>query len=125
MTATLKDGVLTLVLTLVLIPRFGLSGAMWATTASYGVGAIASAILGRRAISLPFPLRPFLTAGAASLVMAAVVVSLPAIGGALELALKAGVGALVYGLVAAALDVGHLRSRGLQLVANARGRALA
>jgi len=35
-----------LLLTFLLIPRFGLDGAMWATAASYGLGALASLLLG-------------------------------------------------------------------------------
>jgi O-antigen/teichoic acid export membrane protein len=39
--------VANLILVLALVPRYGLSGAMWATAASYGIGLIAS-IAGRR-----------------------------------------------------------------------------
>ncbi|HUZ11977.1 MAG TPA: lipopolysaccharide biosynthesis protein [Caulobacteraceae bacterium] len=100
-----------LALNLVLIPRFGLQGALWATTASYGLGLGASLVLGRRAQPLPLPLGELARAGAASLVMGATVAALPSLGGVAELALKAGVGALVYAGAAFALDVGALRSR--------------
>jgi O-antigen/teichoic acid export membrane protein len=101
-------------LTLVLIPRFGLDGALWATAASYAIGAVASWALGRRALALPFPASALARAGVASLVMAAVVVRLPAWGGIAELALKAVVGGLVYGVLAAAFDVGGLRRKAVQ-----------
>ena len=42
-------------LNVALIPRFGLSGAMWATTASYAIGLAASWALGRRVMPLPVP----------------------------------------------------------------------
>ncbi len=98
-------------LNLVLIPRFGLDGAMWATTASYGLGMVASFGLGRRALPLPIPVSALFAAGAASLVMALVVMSLPTPGGIEELVEKSAAGAIVYGLMAVALDLGGLRRR--------------
>ncbi|HTX49720.1 MAG TPA: lipopolysaccharide biosynthesis protein [Caulobacteraceae bacterium] len=109
-------------LCLVLIPRFGLPGAMWATTASYAVGLAASLVLGRLARALPIPLMSVAKAALASALMAAAVAALPAPGGAVELALKAGVGVFAYGLAACALDVGGLRSRAGDLAATLRSR---
>ena len=102
-------------LNLLLIPRLGLTGAMGATTASYGLGLAASIALGRLARPLPLPWAEALKAGAASLVMAAVVMRVPAFGGAVELLAKAGVGALVYA-------PGGLRARRRRACAAARGR---
>ncbi len=105
-----------LALTLTLIPRFGLAGAMWATFASYALGAASSFALGRRAMPLPLP---WLTAGKAALAAAAMAVAVslaPAIGGFVELVLKAAVGALIYGVLALVLDISGARSRGLRLV---------
>ena len=48
---------------------------------------------------------------------------LPSPGGVLELALKAGVGALVYGALALGLDVGGLRAK-LSLILRRRAHAL-
>ena len=98
-----------LVLNWILIPRFGLDGALWATLASYGLGAAASSILGRRALALPVPWGPLVRAGLSTLVMALVVSWVPAWGGLLELIAKAAVGAVVYGAVALALNVCDLR----------------
>jgi O-antigen/teichoic acid export membrane protein len=109
-------------LNLVLIPRMGLTGAMVATTASYGLGLAASIALGRLARPLPLPWGEALKAGAASLVMAAVVMRLPALGGAAELIVKAGAGAAVYALAAWVFDVGALRSRSRQVVGLLRAR---
>jgi O-antigen/teichoic acid export membrane protein len=109
-------------LNVALIPRFGLMGAVVATAVSYGLGLIASAVIGRRAIALPIPWSTILRAGAASAVMAAVVSLIPDFGGVLELALKAGVGGLVYGLVALALDAGGARSQGMALLARLRAK---
>jgi len=112
-----------IVLCLVLIPRFGLPGAMWATTASYGIGLAASLILGRLARPLPLALAEIVKAALASALMGLVVSTLPASGGGVELALKAVVGILAYGLAAYAIDVGGVRSRSAELTARLRSRA--
>ncbi|MGR4866163.1 polysaccharide biosynthesis protein HfsF [Caulobacter sp. LARHSG274] len=103
-------------LNLLLIPRFGLDGALWATAASYGIGALAAAVLGRRACPLPLPWPSLAKAGLACALMAAAVLAVPAFGGIVELAVKASLGALVYGLVVLALDADGLRSRVTDLV---------
>lgn len=105
-----------LVLNLVLIPRFGLDGALWATLASYALGLAASAALGRRLLALPVPWLTLLQAAAASALMALVVSRLPALGGLPELAMKAGLGGLVYGAVIGLTDAGALRSRAVGLL---------
>jgi len=109
-------------LNLVLIPRLGLDGALWATTLSYGLGAVAAWALGRRACPLPIPWDILAKAGGASLAMAACVSLLPSPGGLLELALKAGVGALVYGALVLGLDVGGLRAK-LSVILRRRAHA--
>ncbi len=117
--------VANIVLNLVLIPRFGLAGALWATTASYGLGLAASITLGRLAQPLPLPLDQIARAGVATAAMGVVVASLPSLGGVLELGLKAGAGALVYGLAAYLLNVADLRTRAGELVTHVRARAAA
>jgi len=111
-----------LILTLVLIPRFGLDGAMWATLASYALGAVASFALGRRAIALPLPWATLGQALLASAAMAAVVSLVPSTGGVLELFAKAAVGAAVYGALALGLDISGARSRGLSLARGLKAR---
>lgn len=103
--------IVNVILNLVLIPRLGLDGALWATTVSYGVGAVAAWVLGRRACPMPIPWEVLAKAGAACVAMALVVRLLPSPGGLLELALKAGVGATVYGAIVLSLDVGGLRGK--------------
>ena len=104
-----------LALNLILVPRWGLHGAVIATLVSYALGAAASWVLGRGVIALPVPLVTLAKAAAATAVMALAVSLVPPLGGVLELGLKAGLGALVYGALAMTLDLGHLRGRGLQL----------
>ncbi len=112
-----------LALTLVLIPRFGLDGAVWATAASYAVGAAASLALGRRAIALPIPWSTLGRCALASAGMAALVLQVPAFGGVLELAAKAAAGILAYAVLAFALDAGGVRSRRRHLVRSLQGQA--
>ena len=109
-------------LNLILIPRLGLTGALVATTASYGAGLVASIVLGRRAQPLPLPWSALARAGLAAAAMGVVVANLPSLGGLLELGLKAGVGALVYGLAAFALDVADVRTRTKSLAFSLRTR---
>ncbi|MDO9474976.1 MAG: lipopolysaccharide biosynthesis protein [Caulobacter sp.] len=111
---------LNLALNLVLIPRYGIDGAMWATAISYTVGAVASFALGRSAMPLPLPLEALWKGGAGCVAMAVVVLTIPALGGILELALKAGAGAIVYGLVVFALDAAGARTRRHELIASLR-----
>ncbi|WP_340646317.1 lipopolysaccharide biosynthesis protein [Phenylobacterium sp.] len=112
-------------LNLILIPRFGLDGALWATPASYALGLAASVLLGRRSVDLPIPWLTLIQAVGASALMALVVSSIPAFGGLLELALKAVVGAVVYGVVIALVDAGALRSRGREAFRTFRSRSAA
>ena len=111
-----------LILNLILIPRFGLDGALWATVASYGLGLAASIALGGRSLALPIPWRPLIQTLGATAVMALVVLQIPALGGWSELMLKASAGALVFGTITFALDTGALRSRGLTLLRNLKAR---
>jgi O-antigen/teichoic acid export membrane protein len=105
-----------LVLALVLIPRFGLDGAMWATTGSFVFGSVVSWALARGDIALPIPWDAVLRCGLATAIMALVVLQVPAFGGLLELALKASVGAVIYALAAFALDAGGVRGQAQRLL---------
>lgn len=112
-----------LILTFVLIPRFGLDGAMWATAASYLIGAIASCGLGRKVMPLPVPWGAIGRCALASCGMALAVSLVPASGGALELIDKAAAGAAVYAVLALALDAGGVRSRCAAMVRSLQGAA--
>jgi O-antigen/teichoic acid export membrane protein len=105
-----------------LIPRFGLPGAMWATTASYALGFAASLTLGRLARPMPLPLGEVAKAAAATALMGVAVAAMPALGGSVELMVKAVAGMLVYGAAAFVLDIGGLRGRAGQLATTLRAR---
>lgn len=108
------------VLNVVLIPRFGVLGAAWATAASFGFGLAASWALGRRVMPLPVPWETLVRCGIASALMAAAVLPLPAIGGFAELMLDASVGAVVYAAAALTLNAAGVRDLALRLLARRR-----
>ena len=113
--------VVNVALNIVLIPRFGVLGAAWATAASFGFGLVASWALGRRVMPLPVPWETLVRCGVASALMAAAVLPLPAIGGFAELMLDATVGTVVYAAAALTLNAAGVRDLALRLIARRRG----
>ena len=113
-------------LNLLLIPRFGLDGAMWATTISFGVGAASAYGFSRAVLPLPLPGAMILRSVAGSLVMSAAVLAVPPLEPGLALIVEASVGAGVYALVLLLLEVPFPSSWGGVLKARlaARLRAL-
>jgi O-antigen/teichoic acid export membrane protein len=114
--------VLNLVLNLVLIPRFGLLGALWATLISYLLGVVVSVSLGRAVLPLPIPWGTLARTAAAAAAMASVIRLLPSPGGIVELASKAVVGGAVYAALAFALDICGARTHSSRLVQAFRAR---
>lgn len=108
---------LNVVLNLILVPRFGLMGAAWATAASFGIGMIATWLIGRRVVALPIPWESLARCGVATGLMALVVSRLPSIGGFGELMLDAGVGGLVYAAAALTLNAAGVRDVALRVLA--------
>ncbi len=100
---------MNVVLNLLLVPRYGLMGAAWATAASFALGLIATQVIGRRVMPLPVPLDSLIRCSVATAVMALVVFQLPAIGGFLELMLDASVGVVVYAAAALTLNAAGVR----------------
>ncbi|WP_296819185.1 lipopolysaccharide biosynthesis protein [Brevundimonas sp.] len=113
------------VLNLILIPILGVTGAALATALSFGVGLLASMILGRRAIALPVPWSALGRCAAATLVMTGAVLLVPPVGGFAELAAKATVGAAVYGLCAWLLDAAGVRGHGSRVLKGLQARMAA
>ncbi|MFJ6023830.1 lipopolysaccharide biosynthesis protein [Brevundimonas sp. NPDC092305] len=116
---------LNVVLNLILVPRFGVVGAAWATAASFGVGMLATMGIGRRAVTLPIPWESLIRCGVATGVMALVVVQLPAIGGFPELVLDAATGGVVYAAVALTINAAGVRDVALRLFDRFRTRGAA
>ncbi len=103
------------ILNLILIPRFGVVGAAWATAISFGLGMLTALAVGRRVMPLPIPWEAMIRCGVACAVMAMAVQALPAWGGFAELMLKATVGGIAYALVAIIINAGEARDLLLRL----------
>jgi O-antigen/teichoic acid export membrane protein len=102
---------LNLGLNALLLPLYGLQGAVMATLAAYAVGVGLLAVVGRGLVALPTPIDTLIKIAAATGIMAAVVAALPTLDPpVLALTMKASVGALVYGLAVLALDLGGMRA---------------
>jgi len=113
---------LNVVLNLVLVPRFGLMGAAWATAASFALGLVATQMIGRRVLALPIPWDSLIRCGVATGAMALVVWRLPAVGGITELMMDAAVGGAVYAAVALTLNAAGVRDVAMRLLGQARQR---
>jgi O-antigen/teichoic acid export membrane protein len=96
---------LLVALNLLLVPRFGLDGAMWAATLSFAGGAASAYGFGRRILPMPLPAATIARCGAAAVAMSAVVLALPSYGAGPDLLLGASAGALAYAAALAALEV--------------------
>lgn len=86
-------------LNIILIPKFGLMGAVWATLIAYGFAIIATFIVARRSFPLPLPLKVFAQTSLACMLMAVVVKEFPIPNETADvfvLLIKATVGGCVY-----------------------------
>lgn len=116
---------LNIVLNLILVPRFGVMGAAWATAASFAVGMIATMLIGRRVMALPIPWENLVRCGVATGLMALAVSRLPAIGGFGELMLDASIGGIVYAAAALTLNAAGVRDVAGRLLVQFRARRAA
>ena len=107
------------ILNLILVPRFGVMGAAWATAASFGLGLLATMVLGRRVLPLPVPWESLIRCGIATAVMAVVVSLVPPFGGIVELVLAAGAGVIVYAAVALTINAAGVRDVALRQIGRA------
>ena len=110
--------VLNIVLNLVLIPAFGLMGAVYATLASYAAGVLLLGVVGRSHVALPVPLGEAFKVGLAALAMWPVIAVLPEWGSWAELFVKAAFGGVTYLTVALAIDAAQVRTLLLRRLAD-------
>ena len=96
-------------LNLLLIPGFGLMGAVAATVISYSLGLVVLLLAGRRVLALPLPVSDLVRIAIAAFAMWPVIQIIPDWGGWPELSAKAIAGALVYSGLALWLDAGDAR----------------
>ena len=115
--------VLNIILNVVLIPAFGLMGAVYATLASYGAGVVLLGAVGRRHVALPIPIGDTLKVGIAALAMWPVLSILPEWGSWAELFLKAGFGGLTYLVVALAINAAQSRTLLMRRLADRKAAA--
>ncbi len=105
--------ILNLGLNLVLIPKYGLMGAVWATILSYALAIIIATILARRDYPLPIPVRAAVEITACSALMATAVYILPLDNmapGFVTLVIKGTVGVIVYLLACWILNIADCRT---------------
>jgi O-antigen/teichoic acid export membrane protein len=93
-----------------LLPQFGLMGAVYATVASYIVGIVLLALVGRRYVRLPLPPLELLKVALACAAMWPVILVLPDWGSWPELFAKVVSGGAIYISVALALNAGGARA---------------
>jgi len=116
--------VLNVGLNLILIPIYGLLGAVLATLGAYGFCLVTAFIAARKIYPLPLPLAALAQVSLACAVMAAAVIALPpsidALPDAIELAIKSGLGAVVYLTVCIAMDTAGCRGFAATLLSRFR-----
>ena len=102
-----------LILNIILIPQYGLIGAVIATCFAYALGLLLAIVIGRRFYPLPIPVKAFFQISFACLVMAIVVHNLPIAEtwlDIIELVIKGSVGAFIYVLVSLLINSAGCRS---------------
>lgn len=113
-----------IVLNIVLLPRVGLMGAVYATVGCYALAVALLAIVGRRHIVMPVPVMDLGKVLIACAAMAGAVQLVPDMPSLLELMVKAGFGALVYGLCVVSLNAAGARGLAGKVLGKVQGRLL-
>ncbi|MBN8925210.1 MAG: hypothetical protein BGO51_07525 [Rhodospirillales bacterium 69-11] len=109
--------VLNIVLNVVLLPRIGLMGGVWASVAAYAVGLAISVWQAKREFGFPFPYREAAKAACATLVMCVVIRMMHLPPGPLGLLLLILLGATIYGVLVVLFDIGRMRQKIMPLLA--------
>jgi O-antigen/teichoic acid export membrane protein len=98
-----------IVLNLLLLPRYGVIAAAWATLAAFGVGALTSWFIGKSLFLLPALTKVFWGSMAASAAMAVVLHLMHPLSGIIWLSTKVALGMATYAAMALVLDVAGCR----------------
>jgi O-antigen/teichoic acid export membrane protein len=109
LTVTTGTLLTSVVLNLLLVPGYGVTGAAASAVISQAIGIVLAWSLGRRVFALPLPWREWAKAGLATAAMAALLLALPLERNLLALLLATGVGSLAYLGLAMLLDIAGLR----------------
>jgi O-antigen/teichoic acid export membrane protein len=113
--------VFNIALNLILLPKFGLMGAVYATVASYGFAVLLLGYFGRKLLVLPVPLAEIAKVMLAALAMWPIVHLMPDLAAWPELLLKVMAGGAVYVAVAVLLDAGGARHQIKTILRSRRG----
>ena len=117
---------LNVALNLLLVPKFGLLGAVAATLVGYTMAFVLAVMLARRHYPLPWPIRASVEIAFACAIMAVVVMALPLGGlepGALTLLIKAAAGGTAYLATCWAVNAADCRTFIRETLARLRGDA--
>lgn len=120
--------ILNIGLNLILIPKYGMIGAVWATILSYSLAIIIATILGRRDYPLPIPTLAAIEITACSALMAVAVINLPLDSmepGFITLVIKGTVGIIVYLMACLLLNVADCRNLIRDLISKFKSPAVA
>jgi O-antigen/teichoic acid export membrane protein len=117
----LLGAVTNLTLNLLLIPRWGVRGALWAAVATQALALAVTCVIGQRRFPLPFPWLDLAKVLLAVSGMALCMTPVLSLRGPLALAGQIGAGVSVYALLALGLDLGGARGQA-QRVARRLGR---
>ncbi|MGE0226081.1 MAG: lipopolysaccharide biosynthesis protein [Acetobacteraceae bacterium] len=109
---------IALLLNVILLPRIGLIGAVWASVISYAVALAISIAQAMRHYPLPFPLAVAGKAAAATVIMCLGLRMLPFPASATGLVAMIATGALIYGALVMVLDIAGSRTRITGLLAS-------
>ena len=104
--------VLNIGLNIILLPKFGLMGAVYATIISYAIGLLLAFIVARRYFPLPLPWEAFLKCGFACLVMSGIVLSIKTpetMNPFIEIGIKGTAGAITYAIVVFVTNAANVR----------------
>jgi len=108
-----------ILLNILLIPKFGVMGAVWATVICYVGAVVLLALVGRRYLALPIPLKDLALISIACAAMWPVIHFIPTLGGWAELLLKVIAGGLVYGATVVILNAAGARDFAKRILARA------
>ncbi len=117
-------------LNIALIPVMGLMGAALASCISFGLGLLASWLLGLKTLPLPIAAPDLLKILGCVGVMMAAIALLPSFGASLvgsvaELVLKGAIGVLIYAGLALGLDLNHVRAPAFKVFQRIAGKVFA
>lgn len=118
--SSVPAALVNLLANVVLLPRMGLMGAVWATVIAYALGLVVNVVLMATTFPLPFPVRESAKALAGTLIMCAVLQAVPFPRSAIGLVAMMLAGGACYGTAAFGFDLIGVRTRAIALLARRR-----